>query len=187
MEKLINSNYIFWPRTLRGKDFILCASFIQSAVVRSEWGKFWFRLYRKRNYYEEDDDPHPVCESQRLRSSLPLPVFLSPRECSWLTGSTLGVRGGMFNGNKIALKSLTGGDLDRNVRYWQLGAGIWSQGIWHPGSPRPGHWPPHKYCKQISRKKSVKKPMATEQHRGRSNQFITQYLMKIFKTDQTWV
>ena len=105
----------------------------------------------------------------------------------WLDPLSVSVRGGMFNGNKIALKSLTGGDLDRNVRYWQLGAGIWSQGIWHPGSPRPGHWPPHKYCKQISRKKSVKKPMATEQHRGRSNQFITQYLMKIFKTDQTWV
>ena len=47
------------------------------------------------------------------------PLSTESGDCFWLTGSTLRVSdcGGMFNGNRIGLKSLTGGDLDWNVRY----------------------------------------------------------------------
>ena len=47
-------------------------------------------------------------------------LLLGPLSLSfWLTESTLRVSdwGGMCNGNRIGLKSLTGGDLDWNVRY----------------------------------------------------------------------
>ena len=64
VKKLINSNYIiFWPRKILYK--------FHSVRSKSECGEslVWFRLYRKGNYDEEDDDPHPVCESQSQRSS----------------------------------------------------------------------------------------------------------------------
>ena len=47
------------------------------------------------------------------------PLSTESGDCFRLTESTLRVSdwGGMFNGNRIGLKSLTGGDLDWNVRY----------------------------------------------------------------------
>ena len=63
VKKLINSNYIiFWPRKILYKFHSVVVNVSGESLV-------WFRLYWKGNYDEEDDDPHPVCESQSQRSS----------------------------------------------------------------------------------------------------------------------